>query len=197
MSLNFAFGQTVNWTIETSSIRNTKVKSYIGPQANEKGEQVQTVEYIATAITEANFEGCIKVMKNTALHKVLFDYTEKAELIEKVSESEWYNYYYADPPWPLPNSDSVTKFSYTNDGKTATFLSSASPDRIERKNVKRLIFFYTDYIFTKLDNGKVKIEIKSKFQPLGGVPKWLISFWFPDGPASMIDRLVNLADDKG
>jgi len=133
-------------------------------------------------------------MKNTALHKKIFDYTTNAELLEKISESEWYNYYYSDTPWPLPDSDSVTRFLFSNNGQTAYFISSAKPDRIEQNNVQRLQLYNTDYIFTKLGNGKVKIIIKSKFQPIGNAPKWLLNFWFPDGPAKMIERLVNLAN---
>lgn len=197
LTINLAGAQNKKWTTEISKIRNTEVKSLISDQPGPGGEAVQTIEYIATAEVEANFESCIKVMKNTALHKKIFDYTAKTEMLEKESESEWYNYYYTDMPWPLPNSDSVTRFLFSNDGQTATFVSTASPNKIGRKDVKRILLYNTNYIFTKLDNGKIKITLKSKFQPVSSLPTWMANLWFPDGPARMIDRIISLSKNEG
>jgi len=104
------------------------------------------------------------------------------------------NYYYINAIWPLPDSDCVAKVIYEEESETkVSFTSISTPDAFEKKEVERMILNDAKYTFEQLPNKEIKITIWVKFQPVMNVPKWMISTWFPKGPAEMLYKLEQVA----
>ena len=188
-----ANAQNENWTTKVSQVGNTKVQYFISQQDSPKGEPTQTIEYVVSRVLEADIDACLEVLKTPSNYMNIFDFTEKSELIEQISENEWFVYFYIDSPWPLPNQDQVSKFTLESNGNSATIRSTSTPDKISRTDVTRAIMADFDYFLVKMNDGLLEITIKAKFQPTTAAPHFLINIWFPDGPANMIDRIAKLA----
>lgn len=117
--------------------------------------------------------------------------------MRSISPNEWIIYYYTDNPWPIANSDCVSRMTFTEnkEGKTATFTFVATPSEYEKGNVNRMTHFNVVYTFKDLENGKVKITMIGKSSPPVKVPMWLIKLAFPSAPANAIRKLVELVKE--
>jgi len=188
------FAQTSEWTTEKTKDGTIKVVSKISKRIDDIDGEVQLIEYVATTIANVSMKSCISIMKDISKHKEILN-EEVSELLETISDNEWLVYYYFDAPWPIPNSDCVTKMSFLEDriNKIATFNIIAEPSSYGLKNVKRLNYYNVSYIFKDLENGSVEITSTAKLTPAIQAPDWIVKNFFPDGPARYIQRLLVLA----
>ncbi len=49
------------------------------------------------------------------MHKKFYEYTDISEKVKDVSENEWIIYYYYSPPWPIADSDCVSRIKMISD----------------------------------------------------------------------------------
>ena len=112
-----------------------------------------------------------------------------------ISDNEWLIYYYFDAPWPLPNSDCVSKMNFSEDvtNGIVTFTLTAEPSMYEKKDVKRLTYYNVTYIFKDIGNGQVEMTSIARLTPVIKVPEWFVRSFFPDGPVRYLQRLLLLA----
>ena len=117
--------------------------------------------------------------------------------VRTISDNEWIIYYYTNNPWPVKNSDCVSRMTFTEnkEEKTATFALVATPSEYEKAKVNRMTHFNVVYTFKDLGNSKVKITMTGKSSPPVKVPMWLIKSAFPSAPANAIRKLVELVKE--
>jgi len=163
---------------------------------NEDGNDLLLIE--DSTITEAHidFEKCVSLMKNVQKHK-LFTGDSESKIVRTISDNEWIIYYYTKNPWPLANSDCVSRMTFTEskDKKTAIFELVATPAEYENRDVNRMTHFNVVYSFKNLGDGKVRITMTGKTSPPVKVPMWLIKSAFPKAPASAIRAIVKLVKE--
>lgn len=169
------------------------VKSNISKRTNEKGNEVQLIEYTATATANASLAKCISTLKDVSKHKIIID-EKLSEKVKTISDNECLVYYFFSAPWPLPNSDCVANMVLSEDAiaKTATFTLTAAPTMFEKKKVERMTYYNIIYAFKDLGNGRVEMTTSAKISPLVQVPDWMIGGFFPDGPADVLRRIIKL-----
>lgn len=149
-----------------------------------------------TTIDNISLEKCISLMKDVQKHK-LFTGDSKSKIVKTISDDEWIIYYYMDNPWPIKNSDCVSRMTFTENKEenTATFELVATPLEYEKKEVNRMTHFNVLYTFEDIGNGQVRITITGKTSPPVKVPKWLIKSAFPSAPANAIRKFVKLTKE--
>ncbi len=126
-------------------------------------------------------------------HKEFEDY-EVSKKVETISDNEWIVYYYTNSPWPMPDNDCVAKMSYTEDDQgTASFSIIAAPAMFEMKNVDRMTYYEVVYTFKDLGNDKVELMVDAKMSPTIQAPDWMVSSFFPNGPAGILRKISELA----
>lgn len=167
------------------------VKYCISKIYDEFGNKFIQIEDSTTTVSHVDFNKCIALMKEVSKHK-LFTGDAKSELLRVVSDNEWDIYYYTDNPWPIKNSDCVSRMSFTEnkEEKIAFFKLVAKPLAYEKRNVSRMIHFNITYAFKDLGNGTVKITMTGKSSPPVKVPLWLIKSAFPSAPANAIRKFI-------
>ena len=187
--------QTEDWDIEITGDDSITVKSRISERTDEKGEEVQLIEYTATTTASVSMQNCISVLKDVSNHKELTD-DEVSELVTTLSDNEWIVYYYTNPPWPVPNNDCVAKMTLSEDENQdmATFTISAAPSMYEMKDVRRMTYYEVTYEFKDLGNGEVEMTVTSSSSPTVQFPAWMIGAWFPEGPADILRTIIELAN---
>ncbi len=188
-------GQSNDWNNETSKSGRIKVSSRITKRFDDKGNKMQVAEYNATVLANVSLEKCIALMKNVSRHKEFLERTEKSQRIKTISANEWIIYYHYSSPWPLPDSDCISKVKMIENerDKTVTFDGKAVPRLYEDKGLRRMTLSDVKYIFKDIENGKVKIMMQVTFTPVITAPDWMLNIWFPEGPAAMLERFIELA----
>jgi hypothetical protein len=185
------------WTTEFSDDGNVKVVYRIYDSLMVNGEEKKFIEYNAKTKTSASLENCALVFNNPDMHKKFYEYTEISERIRFVSKNEWIIYYYYSPPWPIADSDCVSRITMKNYGtdEKIVFTSISEPDLIEMKDVTRSELNNISFTFTKINNLEVEIFIEAILIPETYAPKWMMNAWFPEGPARILNRFKELAEN--
>ena len=191
-----AISQDKEWTHEISEDEKTSVQSRVYYDKDENGEERKIIEYSARTVASVSLQNCEAVMKDASLHKVFFNNTEVSDKISDLSENDFLIYYFYDAPWPLPNSDCVSRIRIMTDSieKKVTVSSTAEPNSFEDKDVARAKLNNFTFIFRELNNEDVEITLNSTFSPVILAPKWMIHAWFPEGPHKILELIINLAD---
>lgn len=122
----------------------------------------------------------------------------EAAVLKNVSSSEEYQYQVTDVPWPVTDRDVASHFKIVQDPVTrvVTATNTGQPDYIAVKEDRvRVQHFQSNYSFTPLGGGKVKVEFELYVDPSGSVPDWLINSNIVTAPykttLSMIKELPN------
>jgi hypothetical protein len=194
--LNDLSSQTNSWTQELSEDGATVVVYNIYDSLNADGEEKTFIEYTAKTTTTASLKNCITIFNNPGMHKKFYEYTEVSEKIQDISENEWIIYYYYSPPWPIADSDCVSRITKQSDSTNnkIIFTSISEPSLIDKKDVVRSKLNNIKFTFTKFDSEEVEIFIEAKLIPATQAPKWMMNGWFPDGPAGTLGRFKKLAE---
>ena len=134
-----SIAQDDNWTSEFSDEGNVKVVYRIYDSLMVNGEEEKFIEYTATPKTSASLENCAEVFNNSEMHKKFYEYTEVSEKIKDVSENEWIIYYYYSPPWPIADSDCVSRIKMKKESgnKKIVIESFSEANLIEMKDDTR------------------------------------------------------------
>jgi len=190
------FAQEDKWTTEISDDGKTEVVYTIYDSINVDGEEITFIEYTAKTTTSASLENCSAVFNNPEMHKKFYEYTDVSEKVKDISENEWVIYYYYSPPWPIADSDCVSRITKRTDtlNKKVAFMSFSEPNLIEMKDVVRSELNDITFIFSDIGKNKVEISIEAKLIPEMSAPKWMMNGWFPDGPANTLNRFKKLAE---
>lgn len=163
---------------------------------DEDGNDLLLIEDSTITEAQIDFEKCLFLMKDVQKHK-LFTGDSESRIIKTISDNEWIIYYYTDNPWPVENSDCVSRMTFTEnkDEKTAIFELVATPSEYEKGDVNRMKHFNVIYTFKDLGDGKVRITMRGKSSPPVKVPMWLVKSAFPKAPASTIRDIVKLVKE--
>lgn len=181
---------------ELSEDGKTIVEYKIYDTLNVNGEEITIIEYKVKMKTYASLENCISIFSSPNMHKIFYEYTEVSKKVKQVSEDEWIMYYYYSPPWPIADSDCVSRIIKTTDTleKKVTFTSFADPEFIKIKDVARSEFNDITFIFSEISKNEIEIFIQAKVIPVVAAPNWMIKRWFPDGPVALLNRFKKLAE---
>jgi hypothetical protein len=188
--------QSHDWETETAS-DGAVVKHMISERSDANGKNVKMVSYVASITAKADYKKLTSIFKDASRHKVFMGQTESFQ-VKKLSELESIVYYFYKGVWPYPSSDVVTKMTVDEDVErnTTVFTLMAAPSMVEDKRVKRLDYYNVTWFFKKLEDGFTEINVTGKFTPAVQLPDFLMSTWFPDGPANYLSGIVKLANEN-
>jgi|ERR1035437_9380836 hypothetical protein len=191
------FAQTKEWKTEKTKDGKITVKYCISTRIGVNSKEEQLVEYVASTTTNTTMKKLISIIKDVSKHKDFMGPLTSNKL-NTLSENECIVYYFFKGVWPYPSSDLVAKMTCNKEAikKIAMFSFTATPTLFEDKGVRRLDFYYLTYQFRDLENGNVEIIITSKFTPAVQLPAFILSTWFPDGPAQYLSDIMKLANES-
>lgn len=162
------------------------------------GKSHQMLVYNAKCTSDVDYERCVHVFEDLDNFTKIFDYTKRSEKREELAQNEWLIYLYLDMPWPMPNSDMVYTMNFTRqDSNNTTIITMiSSPDMLEPTDVERGRVGNSVYTISKLENGKVMINISTLSVPSTEAPDWMAKAWFPNGPAKIMRNIMLLSTAK-
>ncbi len=187
--------QKPGWKKEITKDGRVTVSYKFSEHVDQSGKKYNVLEYEALTAAALKLKSCKAVMMDDSKHMEFMEGTEGTRRIQDISESEWITYYFLNGRWPMPDSDVVTRFVLEEEpaGKYFIMTGTPAPDMYPDQGVARMKHNQTKYTFTDKGNGTVELLMYSKSIPLVSVPKWLISAWIPNGPADMLNGIIDLA----
>ncbi len=105
--------------------------------------------------------------------------------VEKVAKNKMYYYTKTNAPWPLSNRDLIAynKIFQDKASKIVYSISVPKPKKMEEQSgVVRIFYFYGEWKFTPLKNGKIAIDYHLKIDPAGLIPAWITNLFIENGP---------------
>lgn len=188
------FSQTQDWKTENSKDGTMTVKYKVSKRFDEKGESVPLIEYVTTSTEKVSMEKCFSIIKNISMHKI-FQGDDISENTKTISDNEWILYYMTKGFGPFPDSDSVSRMTFSEDvtQKTGVFSIIAEPTESENKKIKRITYYNMSYAFEDLGNGTTAITITASMSPAFSVPVWMINSSFPSAAFDVMKKFVELA----
>lgn len=191
------FAQSAAWITEKSKDGTVTVQSCVSKRTDAQGHSRIWMEYVATTMANVRVSACVAVLKDIARHKDFLDAKASRQLSGSATDS-WLVYYYFDLPWPLPDSDCVASMHFSEDevAKTVTFTLTAAPTLFEKKAVDRITQYNLTYQFKDLGSNLTALTITSPVVPTAQVPVWIMRNYFPEGPADMLHKLVQMANQQ-
>ncbi len=199
ISMNMTlFAQTEDWIVKSLYDDQITVQYRFSEQVDEEGQPKMLIEDLTTTTVQADLESCINLMKDVEQHKE-FTGDKISKIVKSVSDHEWIVYYYSNNPWPIKDSDNVSRLTMATDTSmtTVTFTLTAVPDEYEDKGVNRMEFYQAVYTFKDLGNDQVSIVIAGRSIPPVNVPDWLVKSAFPGTPAKSVKKMVTLLKQSG
>lgn len=186
--------QAGEWSVETTNEGLVEVQSRIWEEEDENGDDYQIIEYRVTTHTDVSVEKLKALLYDSNRHKEFMPDTEVSTLLERYSVNEWLMYYQFDSPWPLPDSDCVTRMILTESAGEGwvRFDGKAYADLYPMTEERRMDRFEIMYKFSAKD-GRTRLDVHSIMTPVIHAPDWLVSIWFPDGPAELVLDLIDRA----
>lgn len=97
----------------------------------------------------------------------------------------------------MPEADVVTRYTLKlePDKKRFVLTGDPAPEMHPDQGVERMQESYSTYTVTDLGNGQSEIITYSRSIPVVSIPKMLMATWFPNGPAKMVDGIIQLAQE--
>jgi len=198
LSLNLSiWAQKPGWNQVSTKDGKVTVTYRFSESIDQNGKKYNVLEYEAVTIAAASLEDFKQVMMNDTKHMEFMEGTEQVRRVREISEEEWITYYFLNARWPMPDADLVTRYILEEDpeGRLLTITGSPAPDMYPEGQVPRMKHNQSKFTFTNMGNGKIEVVMYSKSIPLVSVPKWLIRTWIPNGPADMLNGIIELAND--
>jgi ribosome-associated toxin RatA of RatAB toxin-antitoxin module len=155
-------------------------------QKNENGIAVYTryaqgthiKEVRVVNVVESSLSGLVALLLDVKNYPNWIYACSEASVLKEINSLEQYQYQVTDVPWPVSDRDVVSHFKLQQDSitKIVTAMNTAKPEYIPKKDDRvRVQHFQSNYKFTPLPDGKVKVEFELYVDPGGNVPDWLIN----------------------
>lgn len=135
------------------------------------------------------------------VEKILDDYESfpqwqanltRISTIKKISDTQIFEHYFTDLPWPVDDRDLVTfmQKKASTDGKSITYTYTSIPNYIpEVKDYERIKESSGFWQINRTGEKTVEIIYQFKADPGGSIPDWLINSFLVEGPFETMSNL--------
>lgn len=116
----------------------------------------------------------------------------ESEIVQKISDREFYVYQRTSAPWPVSDRDYVVHSQVSQDPNTyavtVTFEASSSISKSHEDCVPitRLSGFWR---YTPKKEGRVFVEYETHADPAGDLPSWLANSFVVDQPLGTLEKM--------
>lgn len=132
----------------------------------------------------------------------------KSELLKSVSNAEQYVYIYNNVPFPIKDRDVVAQINWSRNHATdrvsmrsiALGPEKSKSFREPSRKAIRIYYAVTQWHFTPIDQGRVRVENFAHVDPNGPTPAWLINLLLVNSPYRTMKnmrKLIATGDYKG
>ncbi|MDQ3190518.1 MAG: START domain-containing protein [Bacteroidota bacterium] len=152
-------------------------------------EKSEIRELRAITTVDSDLSNLVAIIHDVEYYPNWVFRASKAEVLKRVSETEFYYYQVTEAPWPISNRDMIVhvKFSQNPESKEVLVILDGVPDYIKEKpGIVRVPNFNGKWVFTPLENGTIRIIHKLFIEPKGDIPNWLVNRAAVEGPYSTL-----------
>lgn len=124
------------------------------------------------------------------------DLCKEARLEKRVSATASYAYIYNDVPFPVSDRDVYTFIEWSKDPTTqkVTMTSTAAAGGTPETKAVRIEQAVSQWHFTPLGDGKVKVENFAHIDPNGPTPAWITNMLLVDSPYKSMRKMREIIE---
>ncbi len=149
--------------------------------------------YRLQAEFEADYEKIVRLNLDFDNYESWIRDCEESEILEVDGAKHLIYYAKYNAPWPASDRDFVSEVQIEqNENSTAFVTLPSEMDYPIKDGVVRVKEYQDSWKITRLDNGKVKIELEGFYNPGGSVPRWIVNMFIIDAPYESMVRLRDL-----
>ena len=186
-SLNW---QNLQWQVQreeqdiTLSIANVKDSAYIA---------VKTETQIETSLT-----ALVKLVMDADASTEWVDRCVASDIYDRISNTEYYQYFISKPPWPLKKRDFLLRVKVSQDEQLKVSISAEAANNIYpvQENIVRITQTDSLWEFVPLNHKQVRVINYAYVEPAGGVPKWLVNSSIGSTPFKTLRNMRNIIKKK-
>lgn len=169
---HFLIAQNTNWKLEKDE---KGIKIYT---RHVEGFDIDEIK--SEMVVNASLASVVTVIMDADHFEDWIYAVPESHIINKVNDTEQYQYQINDLPYPFSDRDIVIHFKIWKDPQTQTVHSSniAAPDYIpETEGRIRVPVYFGGYDLTALSEHTTKVSFHVRLDPGGSLPDWLVN-WF-------------------
>jgi hypothetical protein len=185
------FTQETEWKLE-------KEKDGIVVYTREVGGK-KIKEFKATATINSKTEFLVAMVLDAETYIDWIDKIKNAEIVEIISNDEFYVYTEADVPWPFENRDIVTLNKVVRNNVTGVVkieIAGVTGIVPEKEDIIRMPESGGFWEFTPQKDGQTAVVYQYLADPGGGIPEWLVNMFLVDGPFITLENMMRLAEEN-
>ncbi len=174
-------------------IRNrNNVEVYSRPVENKNDRELKAI-----TIVDSDLSNLLAIIYDVEYYPNWVYRASEAEILNTVSETEFYYYQVTDAPWPITDRDMIIHVKVSQDevSREITVKFTGVPDYMEEKpGFVRVPSFNGNWVFTPLEDGTVRVVHSLLIEPEGEIPSWIVNSAAVEGPYSTLlnmRRLIN------
>lgn len=152
------------------------------------------------AITTLNvpLSNIVAILKDVDYYPQWVYRCSEAEIINQISETEFYYYQVTTVPWPIQNRDMVIHMKLSQNEKSGevTVELKGKPDYIkEKEGLVRVKIFEGKWFVKPLEGGGVMVTHDILVVPNGSIPTWMVNQAAIEGPFGTLEEMANRVNE--
>jgi len=165
------------------------IKVYTRPR---EGSSIK--EFMGVVVVEGSVPQLVAILQDNTIVPQWMYHTSKGELIRKISDMEWDNYYQNFFPFPVGKRDMALRFKMSQGaGKKVSLLITSIPGAVKPENgYTRIKNAGGEITLSPLGNGETTVTYQFFADPGGYIPVFLINAFVTDDPYNTLYNLREL-----
>jgi len=173
---------------------------------NKKGIKVYTLKVNssklndsrATTLVNSTIDKVLEKLNDVLNHYRWMDKIGRSNILERVSDHEFYAYYVAKSPWPVLDRDIIAHYKIEEQSPGTVLLSIVgAPNFIPKKRNKvRIKDLVSSWLISDEGEGQVSIVYQHHADPGGNVPEWLVNTAAEENPYNTLLGLIKQLKKK-
>lgn len=175
LTCNFLSAQ--NWELKKDK---GGIKVYVREQKDSDIKELKFTTYV-----NASMQTIASVLTHVEGYDIWSYGCYGSRVVKRISDSENYYYCKVDFPWPFDNRDLVLHSKIWQDKKSLALHSkSSSVHWMEKEHEEfvRIKKAEINWVFTPMENGRVRVDYSLNSDPGGNIPAWMINLAADQGP---------------
>lgn len=143
-------------------------------------------------------EQALKLLMNGDDHAQWMDRVVKSRLLAVNSETDFVVYYEASAPWPVSHRDVISHYTVKKSpsGKIELNIIGKPAYIPEKEGIVRVHDQKSQWVFTPLEGGRMKVVFFNHTDPAGHIPAWLANSASTDNPFNTMVAFRDLIEGR-
>ncbi|QQS50721.1 MAG: START domain-containing protein [Bacteroidota bacterium] len=147
-------------------------------------------EFKAEMVLDCSMDAILELLKDADNFYKWLHNCKSSKLLKRIDHTLQYNYTVTELPFPFDNRDMIFKAQFSVSNGIHKISLEGTPNYIqEQTNLVRMKDAKGSWIFTPLDDSKIKVSYQLWVDPGGAIPAWLSNLKVVEIPYESLNNM--------